>query len=111
GGEGGPELGERWHDGQRLIERDEAVEDLLRDRPAVDVGDERGIECGRIVGDRPPVDAVISRRLTGGREQADEGKKRDTSNPRCRCLHPFEVAYSPPPPSALPMATNIWVEP
>ena len=81
---GAPELGERRSDGQRLIERHETVEDLLRDRPAVDVVDERGIERGGIVADRPPVDALLGERLTGGREQTDECEERDARAPRPR---------------------------
>ena len=79
-----PELRQRRRDGQRLVERDEAVEDLLHDGPAVDVIAERGVERRRIVADRPPVDAVISRRRTGGREQADERDERDTNDARSR---------------------------
>src|SRR5207247_5840524 len=97
--------------GPRRAEGGEPAEALRHDGPAVYVGDERGIQRGRIIGDRPPVDAVIGRRLAGGRKQANERERRDTDDAPARRPHTFRTVYSPPPPSAFPMAANNWVEP
>src|SRR5262249_61523764 len=107
-GGGAPHLRERWRDGERLIERDEAVKNLLGDRASIYVSKQDGIECRRIVADRPPVDAFISGRLPGGPAQAEESDQRGTADSRSRRER---VAQSPPPPSALPMATNRCDEP
>lgn len=79
-----PDLRERRRDGERLVERDQAVENVLCDRAPVYIGKEDGIEGSRIVADRPPVDAIIGERLTGGPTQAEEGDESDTCEPRSR---------------------------
>ncbi len=56
-----PELGQRRLDGQRLVELHQAVEDLLRHRPAVDVADPSRIERLGVVPQRAPVDGAGAR--------------------------------------------------
>jgi hypothetical protein len=51
-----PELRQRRHDRQGLIELHEAVEDLLGHRQTVDVADPRRVQRGRIAPQGPPVD-------------------------------------------------------
>src|SRR5262249_6090829 len=107
-GGGAPHLRERWRECERLIEPNQARKKLLGDRASIYVSKQDGIECRRIVADRPPVDAFISGRLPGGPAQAEESDQRGTRDSRSRRER---VAQSPPPPSALPMATNRCDEP
>ena len=57
-----PVLRERGHDGERLIELDEAVEELLRDGAAINVADARGIERDGIGDQRT---AIVTSALLG----------------------------------------------
>src|SRR3990170_4950415 len=54
-----PVLGQGRSDGQGLVEPDEAVEDLLGHRPAVDVGDASGIQGHRVVPEWTAIDPAI----------------------------------------------------
>ena len=107
-----PELGERGCYGQRVVELDQAVEDLLRHRATVDVADTRRIERRRLVPERPSVDATIDALIGGAgaeRQRGDEGdneEEGDHPDP----LPPKIVGYEPPP-SAVPMAWKNCVVP
>src|SRR5262249_36680683 len=108
-----PELGERGCDGERLIELDQAIEDLLRHGAAVDVADTRRIEGRRLVPERPPIDAA-GRAVVGGadtdRQHADDERDDEKEGEHPDPLPPDGVSYEPPP-SAVPMAWKNWVVP
>jgi hypothetical protein len=85
-----PVAGQGRRDRQRLIELDEAVEDLLRHRSPVDVADARGVEGGGVVAERAPVHRRVARllRVDGARrepggEQDGADDKRGAEAPPC----------------------------
>src|SRR5262249_26731284 len=131
---GSPELGERRLDRERLIELDQAVEDLLRDGSAVDVPDSSGIEGLGILPQRSPVNAVragsvavLSVDRPPGEGQRDDQEQMEGGprtpppsrddypsllpRPRCRTLGRFASCPRPPRPPVPPARTRQYPPP
>src|SRR5262249_17711464 len=124
---GSPELGERRLDRERLIELDQAVEDLLRDGSAVDVPDSSWIEGLGILPQRSPVDAVRAGSLAvlsvdrppgegqrDDQEQMEGGPRTPPPSradyprplPRPPCRRTRVISPSPPTTAAQPSTTR-----